>query len=335
MPKTILCAVDLSPVAEEAIRQAAAQAASEDAALIVYHAFAIPPLVAGTMPEVLPLELDLVGETKRSAELFLEKTVARVLGRVTVRIEVDGAVGPAPAAILAKAAAVGASCVVVGSGAVTAFERWLLGAAAEKVVRHARCPVLVARPSPAGAAVLAATDLSQASFAAVRAGAAEAQRRRVDLVVVHCLDLGAETTFLGTAVVPLPPEDPESRPVLRRRARQRIEAWLAEARVTAAVMIEDGPPVAEIVRVAEALPAGLVVVGATGKTRLERLLLGSVAEGITRKGHCSVLAVRLDHVAARQVELDTGDIEQEERKRLAAAEDHQERAGKGLPLGKL
>ncbi|HEY3273672.1 MAG TPA: universal stress protein [Methanocella sp.] len=40
---------------------------------------------------------------------------------------------------------VGADCIVIGSLGMSALERVLIGSVSEKVVRHAKCPVLVVR----------------------------------------------------------------------------------------------------------------------------------------------------------------------------------------------
>jgi nucleotide-binding universal stress UspA family protein len=58
----------------------------------------------------------------------------------------------------------------------------------------------------------------------------------------------------------------------------------AEARV--------GRPDAEIVRLAEELGAGLVVVGSRGLGPMRRALMGSVSSSVVRHAHCPVLVVR-------------------------------------------
>jgi nucleotide-binding universal stress UspA family protein len=53
-----------------------------------------------------------------------------------------------------------------------------------------------------------------------------------------------------------------------------------------------GDPVESIVATARAWPADLVVIGSHGRDGLGRVLLGSVAEGVTRHAPCPVLVVR-------------------------------------------
>jgi hypothetical protein len=56
--------------------------------------------------------------------------------------------------------------------------------------------------------------------------------------------------------------------------------------------VADGQTVAEILRLAQALPCDLIVMGTHGRTGLSRLLAGSVAEEVLRKALGPVLAVR-------------------------------------------
>lgn len=55
-----------------------------------------------------------------------------------------------------------------------------------------------------------------------------------------------------------------------------------------------GDPGAEIVKVADAIDAGLIVMSSHGRSGLERLLLGSVADRVIRLAHCPVLVLRPD-----------------------------------------
>jgi nucleotide-binding universal stress UspA family protein len=54
-----------------------------------------------------------------------------------------------------------------------------------------------------------------------------------------------------------------------------------------------GDPAAEIVRYTKDAGIDLIVMGTHGRTGLERLLMGSVAEKVMREAPCSVLVVKL------------------------------------------
>jgi nucleotide-binding universal stress UspA family protein len=55
----------------------------------------------------------------------------------------------------------------------------------------------------------------------------------------------------------------------------------------------EGDPAAEIVRYGRDANMDLIVMGTHGRTGLERLLMGSVAEKVLRDASCSVLVVKL------------------------------------------
>ena len=58
-------------------------------------------------------------------------------------------------------------------------------------------------------------------------------------------------------------------------------------------VLVEGDPAGEIVRYTHDAGIDLVVMGTHGRTGLERLLMGSVAEKVMRESPCSVLVVKL------------------------------------------
>ena len=85
---------------------------------------------------------------------------------------------------------------------------------------------------------------------------------------------------------------------LHERQHRERERLLAEARsyldergIGVEVAAAVGPPVDEIVEVAEQHDADLIVVGTHEPGFLERLLRGSVSQGVARRAHCDVLIV--------------------------------------------
>jgi len=81
----------------------------------------------------------------------------------------------------------------------------------------------------------------------------------------------------------------------RRWSEQTLEALAAkvrEAGVAARWTVSTGVPFKEIVKAAAAEQADLIVMGTHGRTGLDRLLLGSVADRVIRSAGCPVLTVR-------------------------------------------
>lgn len=82
---------------------------------------------------------------------------------------------------------------------------------------------------------------------------------------------------------------------LRRRGHEllaRVVERLQGAHFTATAQLVEGGPRQAIVAMAADWPADLIVVGAHGRRGIERVLLGSVSDGIVRHAPCSVQVVR-------------------------------------------
>ena len=73
---------------------------------------------------------------------------------------------------------------------------------------------------------------------------------------------------------------------------QDIVARLAKDGVTATSFVRVGNPVDEITRFVDEEKVSLVVMGTHGRTGLQHLLVGSVAERVVRTATCPVLTVR-------------------------------------------
>ena len=94
--------------------------------------------------------------------------------------------------------------------------------------------------------------------------------------------------------------------LLRVRVGAVLDQWRAKHGPpdlpSLAVHIANGRPSTEIVRLAAALQAGLIVVGTHGRRGLTRALLGSVAGEVVERATCPVLVVRpIDHQVTEAV----------------------------------
>ena len=101
--------------------------------------------------------------------------------------------------------------------------------------------------------------------------------------------------------------DPDFRTRLFERAehdaRERLEGQLQEIKRSAGEVVNAYPRVGaadvEIVRLAEEINAGLVILGNRGFGPIKRAVLGSVSSSVVRHAHCSVLVVRGSKAADR------------------------------------
>lgn len=293
MKPAVLVATDLSDASDEAVRQAHALAGA-DALTAVY---VVPRLATtGLDPLFPPAALRATLETP-DLEARARAAVADRIRTLTHRedVPVDVRLGVPEDEIVAAGA--NASTVVVGSHGRTGLARMLLGSVAEKVARHAKRDVLVARASAAAApVVILATDLTEASDAAFALAAREATRRSARLFVVHSIEDPHVAAYselaaaFGLSSLGPPPE-------LERDVREAlttvIAKKLADSSLIAESIVAAGPPAPAIVRLAEQMGASLIVVGSGKKSTLERVALGSVADKIVRHAPCSVLLARV------------------------------------------
>jgi nucleotide-binding universal stress UspA family protein len=80
--------------------------------------------------------------------------------------------------------------------------------------------------------------------------------------------------------------------VLRQRADTALAKALSEAELGEAQRrIAIGDPASEIIDVARAIDAGVIVIPSRGKSGLRRWMIGSVAEKVVRQAPCPVLVL--------------------------------------------
>jgi universal stress protein A len=145
-PKQILVPVDFSPSSYAALEDAASLARTFGAQLDVVHVWELPMLVSheeiALGSGLPPAVVDAVsGRAQRLLERFVAN--ARVKG-ITIRNA--QAVPGEPYRMIVDIADEGHyDVIVIGTHGRKRLARVLLGSVAERVVRHASCPVLVAR----------------------------------------------------------------------------------------------------------------------------------------------------------------------------------------------
>jgi nucleotide-binding universal stress UspA family protein len=291
----ILVATDLSRPADEAIRQAHDWSKRLAAELVVCHVVPTHHRANPLFPQRNATDAISAVDLERRVSELVQARVTQQTGRPAEAFRLVLDVGKPEAGILDAAAAWNADLIAIGSRGDTGLSRILLGSVSERVVRYAPCSVLVARPASKQGTVLAATDLSDASFPAIKAGAEQARHRGAKLVVVHNVDLWPPPVSSVTAGLAAAgfPTDPSVLEEQRSAARQRLEQILADLGIEAVCRITHGPPDAEIIRAADELEPELLVIGTHGRTGLSRLALGSVAERVVETANSSVLVVRV------------------------------------------
>ena len=138
--------------------------------------------------------------------------------------------------------------------------------------------------------VLCPTDFSEFSELALRHAAALVRALGGDLTVAYVfpypVPLGGEVPYYTSQLLGS---------MARAEQLNKLMSFARPAE-TAGVrvhsVLREGDPAREIARLAEELPADLLVLGTHGRAGFERFLLGSVTERLLRRAPCPVLTVR-------------------------------------------
>jgi nucleotide-binding universal stress UspA family protein len=288
--RSILVGTDFSESSFLGVDVAAMWATRFEASLVLVHAFdASPPPVPGLAEG----SESLVDAGAYEAATWCDLTALQRERLAQVRDVRLGVLrhGSAALAICDTAKEQQVDLVVVGTEGRTGMSRLVLGSVAEQVVRHAPCPVLCVRGDALAtrfpAHVLVCTDFSPSAEAAVDLAADVAQTFRSMVTVAHVYDPSrwratgddgaAFERDLGDAVA-------------------RIHSERFSHGVQTAV-IRDHSVAEALVGHARKCGADLIVVSTHGRTGLSRLIIGSVAERVTRHAPCSVLIARARDLA--------------------------------------
>ncbi len=150
-------------------------------------------------------------------------------------------------------------------------------------------------PPPSAGPILVAIDFSEDSRFALLWAARQADLEGAPLIVLHVVhDPAASPGFYRK------PGEDWLRPMIDV-AKDMMEEFLVEARnqhpgltaLTAAhVRLVTGLPAGRITEVTEEISAHLVVVGSRGRTGLQSILLGSVAERVAQISSVPVVIVK-------------------------------------------
>ena len=177
-----------------------------------------------------------------------------------------------------------------------------LGSTAERVVRHANCPILVVREGTKGPVktaqegivlekILVPVDFSECAQEGARYASVFATRVGADLLLAHIIhppDYMAAEGFAGggdwETLVERAKADAENR-------LERLVNFLPLTNICAETAVELGVPIHNLVDLTKRSDIDLVITSTHGYKGLRHTLIGSTAEHLVRSAHCPVLVV--------------------------------------------
>lgn len=129
--------------------------------------------------------------------------------------------------------------------------------------------------------VIYPTDFSSYANQAYFHAVGLAETYRANLTVIHVFNPGGPNAGMAVA---------DAREYWRRQLEQ---VRPANPRIPVGHAFLEGDPATEIVGYAADAGADVIVLGTHGRTGVDRLVMGSVAERVMRNAPCSVLVVKL------------------------------------------
>ena len=141
--------------------------------------------------------------------------------------------------------------------------------------------------------ILLATDGSAEAELATRTAVDLAEKTGSELHMVFVVPTRApfEYDAMGFAV-----EEPHEE--IKQEGRRRLEGYARRIEEAGGKLAEAhlrlGKPDDQIVRLAEELGVGMIVMGSRGHGGVRRSLLGSVSDSVVRHAHCPVTVVRAE-----------------------------------------
>lgn len=147
--------------------------------------------------------------------------------------------------------------------------------------------------------ILHPTDLSEASDSAYQTACDLARDKQAHLIALHIAPKGVVSYVDKVSERPVDETNEKLWEAIRRPREE-------EAGVKVTHQLEEGDPVAQILRVAREAACDLIVMGTHGRAGLTRWFSGSVAEEVIRKAPCPVLIVKTPNGEVQHAQVHDG-----------------------------
>lgn len=269
----ILVASDGSEFSADAVDLAIGMAARYGVRLRV-----VAVVLSNTNPELESVSQTLAEDAERAATANLQD-IKRRAQAANVEVSAVLRYGPRPTPeILAEATEWDAKLIIMGRRGKRGLARMMVGQATAKLVANAPCSVLVVpRHSRLWLSrILLGTDGSRAAEAAERMAGFLARKSVLPVSVVTVVK----------------PDHTQAHRDEAMRILERVCATLTETGVACDSVLADGQPAEQLISLAGARGADLIVLGRHDLQGLDKLLKVNVSERVIGQAHCPVLVAK-------------------------------------------
>lgn len=204
--------------------------------------------------------------------------------------------------IIAAAEELKADLIVMATHGHSGFKHLTLGSTTEKVIRRARCPVLVVREATRGPIktteegivllkILVPVDFSDCAREGARYASVFAAKVGADLLLMHVVQPPDYMAAEGTAADPNWPTLLQKAMLDANDRMDEMVNFLSLVNISADTEVVVGSPVEKLAEETRHSDIDMVITSTHGYTGLRQVLVGSVAEQLVRSASCPVLVV--------------------------------------------
>ncbi len=296
--KKILVATDFQPHSEAALKQAIWLARHSQAKIVLAHV--LPDFAKAVLTASREAQHDMIyGQGEKLQKEIREESEARMkfliekLDAGDLGIRCETLLGDPAVSIVRAVLQEDHDLVLVGTRGEAAWERFIMGSTAKRLIRLCPCPVwtVKAKSDVPSNVVLAATDFSETSRTAVSIGRTIAAQICAEFHLLHVIDSNDVPDRLIERVT----NEHPYREQVNAVATERLEEFTASldgGGDQIKTHLTWGIPSQEIARTADHLRVDLLVLGTIGRSGIKGVLLGNTAEKVLDHCDCSILTVK-------------------------------------------
>ena len=294
----ILVAMDFSPSSDAILRQAVWLARRSGAKIVLIHARADLRRAIASSSYQARMDLfhgegDLFQrEIRKESDAKMQQAIAN-LNATDLDIRCETLFGESFVEIIHAVQKENYDLVLAGTRGLAAWEQFLVGSTAKRLIRHCPATVWVVKAEHCGPpkVILAATDFSDVSRRAVLAGLWLARQANSEFHLLHVID----STDVPADLFDKIPQGNSLRQEINAEAEQSLKAFIDSLGVDPSAIhshLSWGAPWQEIGRLVQHIKVDLIAIGTVGRSGIKGLLLGNTAEKVLGTCDCSILTVK-------------------------------------------